>query len=308
MSKYNRLLSSPVEISSPEKIIFKEENITKKDISDFYQLVAEFMLPYLMDRPLSLVRCPQGTDHTCFYQKHFAGRIPESFHSLSLKDNKVTQTYISIDSSEGLQELVRLNAFEIHSWNCHIQNNLLPDQVVFDFDPGNGVQWAEVIEAAFELREILEKLNLKSFIKLTGGKGLHLHIPIAPIYKWEEIKLFSKSLALELVSRNPGKYTAHMSKANRNKKIFIDYLRNIFGATVVAPYSLRAKPISSVALPLEWRELRMIKSPQQFSLKKALKKIKTRRLDPWSEMVSLKQKIISITPQDVILNQYSTEW
>lgn len=279
------------EISSPEKILFKKENITKKDVADFYQSIAPVMLPYIADRPLSLVRCPNGSEGSCFFQKHFTGNIPETFHTFPIKEEKGDGIYLSINSAQGLRELVQLNAFEIHAWNCHKNNYMIPDQIVMDFDPGPGVPWGEVIEAAFELKEMLEDLDLKSFVKLTGGKGIHLHIPIAPLYDWDQIKTFSQGLALELVRKNPERYVANMSKKLRKNKIFIDYLRNGYGATAVAPYSLRARPLSSVAMPLEWKELRRVKDPQAFTMKKALMKIRKRTKDPWEEMLHLTQKI-----------------
>lgn len=282
---------STFEVSSPEKILFKKEGKTKQDVANFYAAVAKTMLPYLKDRPLSLVRCPNGSEGTCFFQKHFTGKIPESFHTFPVKEGNGEGIYVSIDSPQGLRELVQLNAFEIHAWNCQKDNYMFPDQIVMDFDPGPGVPWKEVVEAAFELKEMLEDLELKSFVKLTGGKGLHVHIPVMPLYDWDQIKSFSQSLALELVARNPKKYVANMAKKLRTKKIFVDYLRNGYGATAVVPYSLRARALSAVALPVEWTELRRIKDPQEFTMDKALRKIKSRKKDPWAEMLKLKQRI-----------------
>ncbi|MES2526959.1 MAG: DNA ligase D [Bdellovibrionota bacterium] len=283
-------------ISSPDKILFKKEGKTKQDVADFYSAVAPVMLPYLEDRPLSLVRCPNGSEGTCFFQKHFTGKIPDSFHTFEVEEDSGSGTYLSIDSKEGLLELVQLNAFEIHAWNSHKDNYMAPDQIVMDFDPGPGVPWDEVVSAAFELRDLLEDLNLKSFVKLTGGKGLHVHIPVMPLYDWDQIKSFSQSLALELVSRNPKKYVANMSKKLRVKKIFVDYLRNGYGATAVVPYSLRARALSAVALPVEWTELKRIKDPQAFTMDKALRKIKSRKKDPWAGMMNLKQRIDILKP------------
>lgn len=278
-------------ISSPDKILFKKEKLTKLQVFDYYQAIASFLVPYLADRPLSLVRCPDGSDGTCFYQKHITGKVPESFNTFPVKENKGTEIYFSINSAKGLRDLVQLNAFEIHGWNCHYENLMNPDQIVMDFDPGPGVPWKEVVSAAFELKEMLDDLGLESFVKLTGGKGLHVHIPIAPIYDWEQIKSFSQTLALQMVSGNPRKYVAKMSRKVRKGKIFVDYLRNTYGATVVVPYSLRAKPLSAVALPLDWKELSRLKGPSEYTLDKALKKIKTRKVDPWKGMLKLKQKI-----------------
>lgn len=282
---------TPRDLSSPEKILFKKEKITKKMIAEYYQKVSKMMLPYMKERPLSLLRCPQGSEGTCFFQKHMSGKIPDAFLTFPVKEEKGEGTYLTINSAAGLRELVQLNAFELHAWNCHYQDYLRPDQIVMDFDPGPGVPWKEVRDAAFELKDMLKELHLECFVKVTGGKGLHVHIPVAPIYDWEEIKVFSQTLAMQMVAENPGRYVTNMSKHKRVKKIFIDYLRNGYGATAVVPYSLRARPISAVAMPVTWAELKKIKSSDEFTMDKALKKIKARRKDPWQGMLKLHQRI-----------------
>lgn len=289
-------LSAVRQISSPEKILFRDDKKTKKDVLHFYQLIAKDMLPYIAHRPLSLVRCPNGGDQKCFFQKHISGSVPDSFHITKIKEGKGEGTYISIDSAQGLQDLVQLNAFELHVWNGLSYNYTRPDQIVMDFDPDEGVEWKEVVEAALELRELLIYLELESFVKVTGGKGLHVHIPVAQIYDWDQLKSFAQTLALELVSRNPQKYTAKMSKKMRKNKIFIDYLRNGYGATAVAPYSLRAKSYTAVAMPVDWKELKRIKNSDAFSMDKAIKKIKARKKDPWEGMLELNQEISILTP------------
>ena len=279
------------EVSSPDKVLFEIDHRTKKDVAHYYQFVAPVMLQYMKNRPLSFVRCPSGAKDQCFYQKHFTGQIPKSFSVIKIKEKGGEGNFISIHSVEGLLELVQLNAFELHTWNTNIKNYHRPDQIVMDLDPGPEVSWGEVVDAAYDLKGLLLDLELDSFVKVTGGKGLHLHIPIAPLYDWDQIKAFSQGLALQLTSMNPKLYTTKMSKKIRVHKIFIDYLRNGFGATAVAPYSLRAKNKSAVALPLEWKELKMIKSSDLFTMEKALHKIKTRPRDPWEDMLGLEQKI-----------------
>lgn len=282
-------------ISSPEKILFKKEKITKQQVADYYLTVAPYLLPYVKDRPLSLVRCPQGSEETCFFQKHFPHHVPDSLTTFPVSEGGGEGVYFSMDSVEGLMELIQLNAFELHTWNCHRKNIMRPDQIVMDFDPGPGVPWEKVVEAAYELKQMLLDLNLMSFVKLTGGKGLHVHVPVAPLYDWDQIKSFSQTLALELVNRHPTKFTPTMAKNKRRGKIYVDYLRNGYGSTAVIPYSLRAKPLSAVALPIEWSELKKITGPQQFTLEKALRKIKCRKKDPWLHMLKLKQKIDILT-------------
>lgn len=282
---------SKIIISSPDKILFKDEKITKQQIVKFYDKISSHMLPYVANRPLSLLRCPQGSEENCFYQKHLPGNNPDCFHSVLIREKNGIGSYITIDSKEGLEQLVQLNAFELHEWNCHRENIIHPDQLVMDFDPGPGVIWSEVVQAAFKFKSILDHLHLKSFVKLTGGKGLHVHIPLSPLYSWEQIKSFAEVLARKMVFDQPSKYTVNMSKKYRQGKIFIDYLRNSYGATVVAPYSLRAKKISAVAMPIEWSELKKTASSSQFSMEKALAKLRRRKKDPWKGMLRLKQKI-----------------
>lgn len=278
-------------ISSPDKVLFEGDGVTKMEVAKYYEAVAPVMLKFMKDRPLSLVRCPSGAKKGCFYQKHFTGKTPDSFHTFKVKEESGEGTYVSVDSKEGILNLVQLNAFEIHAWNSRKEDYLHADQIIFDLDPGPGVTWKRVIKAAFEIKELLNDLDLVSFVKLTGGKGLHIHVPITPNYSWEEVKSFALTVAKELVSREPKSFVTNMSKSKRKGKIFIDYLRNGHGATAVVPYSLRAKEKSFVALPIEWEELKRIKSPQQYDLKKALAKIKRRKRDPWEKMTTLSQKI-----------------
>lgn len=281
-----------VSLTHPEKIIFPEEKITKEQIAKYYASVSKLMLPFVADRPLSLVRCPQGGGKKCFYQKHPGpGVVPRHFNSFKVKEKTDSSIYLSLNSDSGLKQLVQMNAFEIHTWNCHYQSLMKPDQIVMDFDPDPSISFKKVVEACLDMKKTLDHLKLKSFVKVSGGKGIHIHIPIEPIYTWDQVKAFSKALADEMSARKPNEFLSTMSKEARKGKIFIDYLRNAYGATAVAPYALRAREISAVALPVEWNELIKIKSSDQFTLKKALLKIKKRKSDPWKNFFSVKQKI-----------------
>jgi bifunctional non-homologous end joining protein LigD len=188
---------------------------------------------------------------------------------------------MKVATPEGLMALVQMGALEIHSWNSRTPDLDHPDQIVMDFDPGPGLSWKEVVKAAKEFRGLLEEVGLDGFVKVTGGKGLHVHVPIRPVYDWSQIKEFSRTLAREMASRNPRLYTSSMSKSERKGKIFLDYLRNERMATNVLPYSLRAREKSAVAMPLEWEELSRIRGSDAFSLEKALEKIRKRKKDPW---------------------------
>ena len=279
-------------ITHPEKILFPSEKISKKNILDYYQKISSYMIPLIKDRPLSVLRCPKGATEKCFYQKHLgAGDSSKYFHIFKVREKSKREKYFSINSVRGLIQLVQMNAFEIHNWNSHYQTLLKPDQIVIDFDPSPELPFKKVVNACFELKKILDKLKLKSFVKVTGGKGVHVHIPIVPIYDQYIVKAFAKAIVDKMVEQNPELYLASISKKLRTGKIYIDYLRNSFGATEVAPYSIRAKEVSAVALPIEWSELPKVKSPDQFTIKKALQKIAKRKSDPWENILATEQKI-----------------
>lgn len=268
-------------ISSPEKIIYQKEKITKEMIAQFYQEVSSYILKFSKNRPLSLVRCPQGTSAKCFFQKHLDVRDVEGIHFFEVEDKDGTNEYFSLTSAKGLLGLVQLNAYEFHGWNCHDSHIEFPDQIVLDLDPDENILWEDLVWASLKLRELLLDLDLESFVKLTGGKGVHLHVPITPKYKWSEVKSFAYTLGRELVERYPEKFTTNMSKKARKGKIFIDYLRNDRGSTAVLPYSLRTKEKATVAMPIEWEELLESESASRYGPEEALKKIKERKRDPW---------------------------
>lgn len=277
-------------ISSPEKVLFAKEKITKKDVADFYAKIAKHIIPLVTDRPLSLVRCPNGTNKQCFFQKHQT-KIPESMTPVKMKEHGGYGTYMSIHDDAGLAALVQMNAFEIHCSNSRHPETDIPDQFVMDFDPGPGVSWKSVVESAFNLKKLLEGLGLKSFVKLSGGKGVHVHVPISPQYTFDQINSFTHALALQMEQQDPDLYVSKMSKKIREGRIFVDYLRNSQGATAVAPYSLRARALSAVAMPITWNELKKIPSGDFYNMKKALAHLQRRRSDPWQGYGKLKQRI-----------------
>lgn len=280
-----------VELSHPEKIIYPSDKITKQDLADYYTDIQKWIIPHLKERPLALLRCPNGEGKTCFFQKHIEtddeGILGKKVES-KLKKKKEDVVYI--DSSLGLQELVQLGTLEIHSRGCSVSEIDFPNQIVFDFDPDPGVKFEKVKEAVFVLKEILDRLKLKSFIKVSGGKGLHVHVPIAPKYDWDQIKSFSKSICEQMENEHPGKFTTNISKAKRKGKIFLDYLRNGYGASAIAPYSVRAREHAPVALPITWLEAKKIKNANSYTLKIVPKLLKKRK-DPWIGYNKLAQKI-----------------
>lgn len=280
-------------ISHPDRIIYAKEKITKVQIAEYYQSVGRWILPHVADRPLALVRCTQSSVKPCFFSKHFAEKLPRSIIPIHDQDHK---PFVAIDSEAGLITLAQYGTLEIHCWGSHRQTIDFPDQVIWDLDPDPSVDYEEVKKTALELRAMLKQLKLKSFVKVTGGKGLHVQIPCAPIYDWDQIKEFSHTLVRETVSRHPDRFTANMAKKARRGKMFLDYLRNGRGSTAIAPYSLRAKPISSVAMPISWQELDDIESPNYFTMERALTYLKKRRRDPWKDYNSIRQEIPILRP------------
>lgn len=274
-------------LTHPERVIYPSDKITKLDVANYYRSVAPWLMKHILDRPLSFVRCPEGAGKSCFYQKHVTSSGLSEAQENIMQNQKVT----SINSVEGLLQLIQWGVLELHTWQGRVSKPLYPDQIIFDLDPGENVSWKEVIQTAERLKDLLNRLDLKSFVKTTGGKGLHVHVPIAPKYDWNDVKTFSKSISKQLEIDFPELYTTNISKKKRMGKIFLDYLRNGAGATAVAPYSLRSKPHPFVALPLKWSELKTLKSPTAFDLGKTLKRLASQKKDPWEDYFKLKQKI-----------------
>lgn len=263
---------SDLKVTHPERIVYKKEKISKAGVVDYYSQVAQLMLPWAQNRPLSLLRCPQGTSKECFYQKHVNDKDPV------------------VHSALELLQLVQYGTIEFHARNTQAGDDDSADQIVIDFDPGGGVNYRDVIDGALRLRVILKKLGLESFANLTGGKGVHVRIPIEAKYTWAQTKNFAHSLVKVLIHENPI-YIDEMSLKKRKGKIFVDFYRNNEMATAIVPYSLRARTTSSVAMPITWAELKKSKAPDVFTLKKALQYLKKRKKDPWAEMLGMKQRI-----------------
>ena len=275
--------ASTVTLTHPDKLYFASEGITKGDIARYYEGVAKWMMPHLEGRPVSLVRCPEGTGEKCFFQRHLAERLPDCV--------KLVEKYLYVEGLEGLRALVQRSTVELHTWGARASDLGHPDQIVMDFDPDPELPFSKVKEAAKELQAILDQLGLRCFLKTTGGKGLHVHVPFAPVYDWEQVKAFAETLARELESRDPALFTTTASLAKRTGRIYIDHLRNRRGASAVAPYSLRAKERSAVALPIGWDELDALPASDHFTLGEALRKLARRKKDPWEGFFRLKQRI-----------------
>jgi bifunctional non-homologous end joining protein LigD len=278
-------------LSHPERVLYPEAKITKQDLADYYESIQDWILPYLIKRPLTLVRCPGGWDQQCFFQKHLTDNKSKNLFPVEVKEKSGTTEYSYIKNIQGVIDLVQISTLEIHAWGCHVNQLEKPDVIIFDLDPADDVPWKKVIAAAKLIREKLNALQLKSFVKTTGGKGLHVVVPIKPKYGWEEIKNFSHVIVNNIVEENPDDFIGNMNKAKRKGKIFLDYLRNGRGATAVAPYSTRARKNAPVSTPLSWEELTTKIKPNTFTVKNLMKRLNSLKQDPWEEFYKLKQDL-----------------
>ena len=264
-----------IEISNPEKLIYK--NITKMDVVKYYQAVSKRMLPFLKNRILSTIRCPDGIGEDCFFKKHFENER-DGFSKIDLlnKDKEV-EDYYFITNIYGLMSEVQMNSIEFHTWGSKINELDKPDIMVFDLDPDEKLSLKRLREGVKDLKNILDELKLKSYLKTSGGKGYHVVVPIYGV-DWEEFRRISKNIAELMEAKWPDKYTSNIRKNMRKNKIFIDWVRNTRGATSIAPYSLRVRSNAPVSIPISWDELDKIK-PNEITLKKAIKRLKLK--DPW---------------------------
>lgn len=279
--------NSEFKITHPDRVIYENPNVSKLDVANYYRSVSGWMLNHLSGRPLSLVRCPNQAGKGCFFQKHMDRFKMSAVKEALAQDQKI----IYVHSEEGLLQLVQWGVLEFHTWQTHVEHLDFADQLVFDLDPDDSVKWEQVVKCALDLKEILDDLSLRSFIKTTGGKGLHIQVPLAPIYTWDQAKSFSKTVVKHMESENSELYTTNILKSNRKGKIFLDYLRNGFSATSVVPYSLRSKNHPFVSVPIAWSELSQIKGPDAFDLTSTLKRLVQEKKDPWAQYFSLKQEI-----------------
>jgi bifunctional non-homologous end joining protein LigD len=280
-----------IKLTNPDRVLYPEQGITKLELARYYEKIADWILPHLKGRPLTLVRCPQGRHNECFYQKHVAEKMPASVRRVAIKEKNSVGEYLVIDSLPGLIALVQLGTLEIHTWGSRSDRIEYPDRLIFDLDPDPGLPWKEVVRGARTLRRKLADLGLIPFVKTTGGKGLHIVVPVVRKYDWEETKKFCAKVASSVTREEPERYIATMSKAKRKGKIFIDYFRNGRGATAIAACSTRARPGAPVSAPIAWRELAAGIRPDQFTVRNLPARLSRLRKDPWAEYESSRRSI-----------------
>jgi len=274
-----------VRVTHPDKVLFADQGITKRELIAHYIAVADRMLPHIANRPISLVRCPDGEGGECFFQKHASKGFPEEFHAVPIRESAGKKDYLYIDSLQGLIAAVQMGALELHLWGAHVESVEKPDRMVFDFDPDEDVSFAKVKEAAKDMRGRLKALGLESFAMATGGKGLHVVVPLEPGHSWEEHRNFAEAMARLMAEEEPERFVATMSKAKRKGKIFVDYLRNTRGATAIAPYSSRARKGAPFAVPVAWASLGKLENAHPFSIGEKP------RGDPWKDYAKVSQRL-----------------
>ncbi|AFL53731.1 bifunctional non-homologous end joining protein LigD [Sinorhizobium fredii] len=280
-----------VHISHPDRILFEGQGITKIDLARYYAVVAERMLPFAADHPVSLVRCPQGGQRQCFFQKHANEGFPEAIREVPITESSgETENYMYVHDAKGLVAAVQMGTLEFHIWGATIDRLEKPDRLVFDLDPDPSVDFATVKAAATTLRDELAEIGLKTVAMVTGGKGVHVIVPLRPHAEWDEAKGFAKRLAQTFAERDPEHFVATMSKAKRKGRIFIDWLRNDRGATAIAPYSTRARAGGPVATPVSWDELEALDAANTFHIADIIERIEA-GTDPWREIGEIKQSL-----------------
>ena len=278
-------------LSNPDRVYYPELGLTKLDLARYYEAVGEAMLPHVQTRPLSLVRCPEGIAGTCFYVKHMKLNHSPTLTQIAIRESKKTSQYLAVDTVEGLVTLAQMGMLEVHIWNStrdHLEN---PDRFVLDLDPGPEVPWAETVQAAQLCRKTLEQVGLESFVKTTGGKGLHVVVPIVPDFDWDSCLSLSRAIAELIVRQRPREYTTDMPKAGRERKILIDYYRNVRGATSVAAFSTRKRPEATVSVPIGWDELHADLRPDTFTMKSVPERLASLRQDPWKRYFTTRQAV-----------------
>lgn len=280
-----------VPLTSPDRLLWEDQGLTKRELAEFYTGIAEWLLPHLVDRPLTLIRCPAGAEKKCFVQRHSWAGMSSFIHADHVSEGKEKTEVLTVRDIQGVVALVQSGVLEMHVWGAKLADLERPDRLIFDFDPDEGLEWSHVIEAAFAMRERLKAMGLESFVKTTGGKGLHVVVPLKPKASWKDALTFTRSVAEAMEADEPNRYTSTSAKQERKGKIFIDYLRNNREASAVAPYSTRSRPGAPVATPIGWDGLTPALKPNGFTVENLGERLKALRNDPWAEIDKIDQEL-----------------
>lgn len=284
------IVISGIKITHPDRMMDPTKTVHKEQVARYYDLISDKILPHLVNRPLVLVRCPSGgmKGKACFFQKHYNKSFSKDIKPINVGKSS---DYITITNKQGLLSLIQFNTLEIHPWGSAQGSLDMPDRITFDLDPDPEIHWKKVIEAALIIRKELKNLKLKSFVKTSGGKGLHIVIPILPKHEWYRVTAFAGAFAHFLSELYPERFTATVRKSKRTGKIFLDYLRNVKDATSVAPYSTRAREGAPLSMPIQWKNIKTVKSANQFTVTNIKKWLIKNKKDPWLGFFQVRQQI-----------------
>ncbi len=280
-----------VRVTHADRVLYPGTDVTKRRLIEYYLAIAERILPHIAGRPLSLVRCPAGQGSKCFFQKHAASGVPDAFTAIRIKEKTGSDTYLMIEDRAGLVASVQIGVLELHVWGSHAKTLERPDRLVFDFDPDERLDFAAVKLAARTMRDRLKARGLESFVMATGGKGLHVVVPLAAKATWDRFRRFASTMAGGMAADEPDRYLAKASKAERSGKIFIDYLRNGRGATAIAPFSPRARAGAPLAWPLAWEDLDGLANARPAKVSDGIALLSRRNSDPWDGFFDLSQEL-----------------
>ncbi|HEX7370012.1 MAG TPA: DNA ligase D [Rhodanobacteraceae bacterium] len=279
-------------LTHPDRVIIEQPRVTKRDLANFYADIAAHLLPDLAGRPLALLRCPEGAEEACFFQKH---PIPGMTDAVRVGETRGTdgkpQTYMYVEDTAGVLALVQMGTIEFHTWGSTTEDIEHPDHLVFDLDPDPDVEWSRVREGARQVRARLRAVGLTGFLRTTGGKGLHVVVPLYPRPDWEQAKAFAHALARTLEQEAPNDFVSVASRERRKGRIFVDYLRNGRGATSIASYCVRARPGAGIATPIGWDELARVQSAAQYNINNIGRRIAALRRNPWRGYDKLRQTL-----------------
>jgi bifunctional non-homologous end joining protein LigD len=280
-----------ITISNAGRVLYPDPGLTKLDLARYVERVSKWMLPQVEGRPLMLLRCPEGLRKPCFYQKHPGAGLHPSLGQIRIREARGEGIYVFVRSVEGLVSLFQMGVLEVHLWGSRADDLEKPDRLVFDMDPGPGVDWKVVVAKTRQLHDLLETVGLKSFLKTTGGKGLHVVVPLRRGIDWDELREFASAVATFMVRQDPERLTTHAAKSRRPGKIYLDTLRNARGATWVAPWSPRGRAGAPVSMPIEWSELEPALEPDAFGVADISKRLERMRSDPWRTLLTTRQTI-----------------
>lgn len=272
-----------VRLTHPDRVMYPEQGVTKIDLARYYEDIAEWALPWLSNRPLTLVRCPEGRDKECFFQKHLSKSLAKHVPRIGFRESRGVKEYAWVKQISDVVALVQAGVLEFHPFGCQVGDLERPDMIVFDLDPSPGVPWSRMLQTTRELHARLDALGLAAFLRTTGGKGLHVVVPLKPKAGWDDVKNFAQAVSQQQAEDNPQHLTTNMSKAKRRGRIFLDYLRNARGSTAIASYSARAREGAPVAVPLRWDELGAGLRPDRYNVENLRRRLGALKTDPWQD-------------------------